>query len=157
MAVPAAPATAAAPVTIISPELSVSVDGAFPRVIGDVLHGNEDPLSTVLVNGTSDTPTVTSTPSASGMDYALAFSGVTIRSRISVTGSTVEFKVTAIEDTAALRVRSFAVPDHTLVSVRSDQPGAALATAAMHTATTGTGDTFTPVTASTPVDRPPPP
>ncbi|MFF3618594.1 endo-alpha-N-acetylgalactosaminidase family protein [Streptomyces sp. NPDC002467] len=160
VAVPAAPATAAAgPVTITSPELSVSVDSAFPRVIGytrraigDVLHGNEDPLSGILVNGTAYTPTVTSTASASGVDHALAFSGVTIRTRISVTGSTVEFKVTAIEDTPALRVRSFAIPDHTLVSVRSDQPGAALATANMHTATTGTGDTFTPVTASTPVD-----
>ncbi|MYT18783.1 hypothetical protein GTW69_00490, partial [Streptomyces sp. SID7760] len=146
-------------VTISSPELSVSVDSGFPRVVGytrratgDVLGGNEDTLSTVLVDGTAYTPTVTSTPSASAVDYALSFSGVTIRSRLSVTGSVVEFKVTAIEDTAALRVHSFAIPDHTLVSVRSDQPGAALATANMHTATTGTGDTFTPVTASTPVD-----
>lgn len=154
----AAPA-AAGPVTITSPELSVSVDGSFPRVIGytrratgDVLGGNEDQLSTVLVNGTSYTPAVTSTPSASGVDYVLSFSGVTVRSRISVAGPVVEFKVTAIEDTPALRVRSFAIPDHTLVSVRSDQPGAALSTATMHTATTGTGDTFTPVTASTPVD-----
>ncbi|MFJ3174109.1 endo-alpha-N-acetylgalactosaminidase family protein [Streptomyces roseus] len=156
----AGPAAAAgAPVTISSPELSVSVDSGFPRVVGytrratgDVLGGNEDTLSTVLVDGTAYTPTVTSTPSASAVDYALSFSGVTIRSRLSVTGSVVEFKVTAIEDTAALRVHSFAIPDHTLVSVRSDQPGAALATANMHTATTGTGDTFTPVTASTPVD-----
>ncbi|MFJ3913943.1 endo-alpha-N-acetylgalactosaminidase family protein [Streptomyces vinaceus] len=167
VSVPAASAAdpagaAGAPVTISSPELSVSVDSGFPRVVsytrratGDVLNGNEDALSTVLVNGTAYTPTVTSTPSASAVDYALSFSGVTIRSRLSVTGSVVEFKVTAIEDTAALRVRSLAIPDHTLVSVRSDQPGAALATANMYTATTGTGDTFTPVTASTPVDPAP--
>ncbi|MET9606895.1 endo-alpha-N-acetylgalactosaminidase family protein [Streptomyces sp. NPDC006512] len=157
---PVAPAPpAAGPVTITSAELSVTVDSAFPRVVGytrratgDVLHGNEDPLSTLLVNGTAHTPTVTSTPSASAVDYVLTFSGVTVRSRLSVTGPVVEFKVTAIEDTPALRVRSLAVPDHTLVSVRSDQPGAALSTATMHTATTGTGDTFTPVTGSTPVD-----
>lgn len=159
VAVPAAPAVAAGPVTITSPELSVSVDSAFPRVIsytrtatGDVLNGNEDTIGAIVVNGTTYTPTVTSTPSTSGVDYALAFSGVTIRSRLSVTGSVVEFKVTAIEDTAALRVRSFAIPNHNLVSVRSSQAGAALSTAKMHTATTGTGDTFTPVTASTPVD-----
>lgn len=159
VAVPAAPAAAAAPVTIASPELSVSVDSAFPRVIsytrtatGDVLNGNEDTLGAIVVNGTTYTPAVTSTPSASGVDYALAFSGVTVRARLSVAGSVVEFKVTAIEDTAALRVRSFAIPSHHLVSVRSSQPGAALSTAKMHTATTGTGDTFTPVTASTPVD-----
>ncbi|MFD8862692.1 endo-alpha-N-acetylgalactosaminidase family protein [Streptomyces vinaceus] len=167
VSVPAASAAdpagaAGAPVTISSPELSVSVDSGFPRVVsytrratGDVLNGNEDTLSTVLVNGTAYTPTVTSTPSSSAVDYALSFSGVTIRSRLSVAGSVVEFKVTAIEDTAALRVRSLAIPDHTLVSVRSDQPGAALATANMHTATTGTGDTFTPVTANTPVDPAP--
>ncbi|MEV7725291.1 endo-alpha-N-acetylgalactosaminidase family protein [Streptomyces sp. NPDC087917] len=156
-AAPAAPTVA--PLTITSPELSVGVDSAFPRVIGytlratgDTLDGNTDPLSAVLVNGTSYTPTVTSTPSASGVDYTMTFSGVTIRSRLAVSGSVVEFKVTAIEDTPALRVRSFAIPEHTLVSVRSDQPGAALSTANMYTATTGTGDTFTPVTASTPVD-----
>ncbi|MCX4782392.1 endo-alpha-N-acetylgalactosaminidase family protein [Streptomyces sp. NBC_01264] len=159
VAVPAAPAVAATPLTITSPELSVSVDSAFPRVIsytrtatGDVLNGNEDTIGAIVVNGTTYTPTVTATPSASGVDYALAFSGVTIKSRLSVTGSVVEFKVTAIEDTAALRVRSFAIPNHNLVSVRSSQAGAALSTAKMHTATTGTGDTFTPITASTPVD-----
>ncbi|MET9319135.1 endo-alpha-N-acetylgalactosaminidase family protein [Streptomyces sp. NPDC003038] len=159
VAAPAAPAAAAAPLTITSPELSVSVDSGFPRVIGytrratgDVLHGNEDAIGAIVVNGTTHTPTVASTPSASAVDYTLTFSGVTIRSRISVAGSVVEFKVTAIEDTAALRVRTLAIPDHHLVSVRSDQPGAALSTATMHTATTGTGDTFTPVTAKTPVD-----
>ncbi|MCX4695302.1 endo-alpha-N-acetylgalactosaminidase family protein [Streptomyces sp. NBC_01408] len=159
VAAPAEPAAAAAPVTITSPELAVSVDSGFPRVIsytrratGDVLHGNEHAIGAILVNGTTYTPTVTSTPSVSGVDYALAFSGVTIRSRLSVAGSVVEFKVTAIEDTAALRVHSLAIPEHHLVSVRSDQPGAALSTATMHTATTGTGDTFTPVTANTPAD-----
>ncbi|KOY54122.1 endo-alpha-N-acetylgalactosaminidase family protein [Streptomyces sp. XY332] len=156
---PAAAAADSAPVTIGSSELSVTVDSAFPRVVsytrratGDVLNGNEDALSAIVVNGTAYTPAVTAIPSASAVDYALSFSGVTVRSRLSVTGSVVEFKVTAIEDTPALRVRTLAIPDHTLVSVRSDQPGAALATANMHTATTGTGDTFTPVTASTPVD-----
>ncbi|WP_329440690.1 endo-alpha-N-acetylgalactosaminidase family protein [Streptomyces sp. NBC_01426] len=156
---PVSAAPQAAPVTITSPELAVRVDPAFPRVVdytrratGDALNGNEDPITTLLVNGTAYTPTVTSTPSGSAVDYVLTFSGVTVRSRLSVTGSVVEFRVTAIEDTADLRVRTLAIPDHNLVSVRSDQPGAALATAVMHTATTGTGDTFTPITASTPAD-----
>ncbi|MGW7057613.1 endo-alpha-N-acetylgalactosaminidase family protein [Streptomyces sp. NPDC054904] len=161
-AAPPAPRPAAAPLTITSPDLSVTVDSAFPRVIGytrratgDALHGNEDPLGAILVNGTVHTPTVTSVPSASAVDYVLNFSGVTVRSRLSVLGSVVEFKVTAIEDTPTLRVRSLSIPDHTLVSVRSDQPGAALSTATMHTATTGTGDTFTPITAGTAVDPTP--
>ncbi|MFI8100585.1 endo-alpha-N-acetylgalactosaminidase family protein [Streptomyces sp. NPDC086023] len=156
------PARAATPVTIGSADLTVRVDADFPRVIGythratgRTLDGNPDPLTTIQVNGTAHTPAVTSTVSAAAVDYTMAFSGVTIRSRLQVTGSVVEFRVTAIEDTAALRVRTFAIPEHTLVSVRSDQPGAALATARMHTATTGSGDTFTSVTANTPVDAAP--
>ncbi|MFJ5547984.1 endo-alpha-N-acetylgalactosaminidase family protein [Streptomyces sp. NPDC093225] len=156
-------AAAATPVTLTSADLAVRVDPAFPRVLdytrratGQVLYGNEDPLGTVLVNGTPHTPAVTSTITASAVDYVLALpSAVTIRARLRVTGSVVEFAVTSIEDTAAVRVRTLAIPDHTLVSVRSSQPGAALATATMHTATTGTGDTFTPVTGSTPVDPAP--
>ncbi|MGW1766568.1 endo-alpha-N-acetylgalactosaminidase family protein [Streptomyces sp. NPDC002073] len=158
-AVPAAASPAAAPVTITSPELSVRVDPGFPRVIGytrratgDVLEGNEDTLGTIVVNGTAYTPSVSSAAAADRVDYTLAFSGVTVRARLAVTGSVLEFRVTAIEDTAALRVRTLSVPDHNLVSVRSTQSGAALATAKMHTATTGTGDTFTSVTGSTPVD-----
>ncbi|RJL31782.1 endo-alpha-N-acetylgalactosaminidase family protein [Bailinhaonella thermotolerans] len=161
--VAAAPAAAsAAPLTISSPALSVRVDDAFPRVIdytdrasGAVMHGNEDPVTRIRVNGADHTPAVTATAATDRVDYTLTFSGVTIGARLSVTGSVVEFRVTKITDTPSLRVRSLAIPGHNLVSVRSDQPGAALATARMHTATTGTGDTFTPITAATPADASP--
>ncbi|MER7762750.1 endo-alpha-N-acetylgalactosaminidase family protein [Streptomyces sp. NPDC097619] len=161
---PPAPATAdaAAPVTLTSAELSVRVDPDFPRVLGytqratgRTLDGNEDPLGTLLVNGIPRTPAVGSVAAADRVDYTMTFSGVTVRARLSVTGSVLEFRVTAIEDTPALRVRTLAVPDHHLVSVRSDRAGAALATTRMHTATTGTGDTFTALTGTTPVDPAP--
>ncbi|WP_436499234.1 endo-alpha-N-acetylgalactosaminidase family protein [Actinokineospora sp. HUAS TT18] len=158
----ATPAAAGTPVAITSPALSVSVDQDFPRVIsytdrasGNVLHGNEDTLTDIRVNGTTYTPTVTSTVAADKVDYRLTFSGVTIDARLSVSGSNVEFAVTSISDTASLRVSTFAIPGHNLVSVRSDQTGAALATAKMNTNTTGTGDTFTAVTATTAADTSP--
>lgn len=148
----------AAPVTITSGTLSVRVDSAFPRVIdynlgGRVLYGQEDTLSQVVVNGTAYTPTVTSTVAADRVDYSMSFSnGATVGVRISVeSGSTLTWRVT----NASASVTSMSVPSHNLISVRSSQSGAALATAKMHTATTGTGDTFTSITSATPADASP--
>ncbi len=147
----------AAPVTISSGSLSASVDSAFPRVIsytlgGSTLHGQEDTLSQVVLNGTAYTPTITSTVSSTKVDYAMSFStGATVNATISVSGTAVEFKVTS----ASSGVMSLAIPNHSLVSVRSTQTGAALATANMHTATTGTGDTFTSITGTTAVNASP--
>ena len=162
--VAAVPATAAesAVVTLTSTDLLVRVDDAFPRVIsytargsGAVLHGNEDVLDKIEINGVQHTPAVTSTVAADRVDYKLTLSGATIDATIAVVGSTVEFKVTGIADTAGFRVNSLAIPGHNLVSVRSDQAGAAIATATMNTATTGTGDTFTAITSTTPADTAP--
>lgn len=147
----------AAPVTISSGSLSASVDSAFPRVIsytlgGSTLHGQEDTLSQVVLNGTAYTPTITSTVSSTKVDYAMSFStGAIVNATISVSGTAVEFKVTS----ASSGVMSLAIPNHNLVSVRSTQTGAALATANMHTATTGTGDTFTSITGTTAVNASP--
>ncbi|MFC7613304.1 endo-alpha-N-acetylgalactosaminidase family protein [Actinokineospora soli] len=145
-----------------SADLQVAVDDAFPRVVsythrasGAVMHGNEDALSKIEVNGVEHTPTVTSTVGTNRVDYRLTVSGATIDAAISVVGSTVEFRVTGIADTASFRVNSLSIPGHNLVSVRSDQAGAAIATATMHTATTGTGDVFTSITSSTPADSAP--
>ncbi|GIG57428.1 hypothetical protein Lfu02_18000 [Longispora fulva] len=170
----ASAAQAGTPVTIASTALSVRVDNAFPRVIdytdtasGFVLNGNEDTLTQVSVNGTAKTPTVTSTVAADHVDYTLDLgAGVSVAARISVAGSTVEFRVTGITDPAAT-IKTLAVPNHNLVSVRSSQTGAAVTTTRMcnahpvylatHTvstcnAATASGDTFTPVTATTATD-----
>ncbi|WP_018347880.1 endo-alpha-N-acetylgalactosaminidase family protein [Longispora albida] len=158
----ASPAQAGTPVTISSGALSVRVDSDFPRVIdythrgtGNVLYGNEDALSQVTINGATQTPAVTSTTAADRVDYTLTLSGgAAIHARISVADSTVEFRVTSITDPNAA-IRTIAIPGHNLVSVRSTQGGTALATTRMHTATTGTGDTFTSLTASTAADSAP--
>lgn len=155
IAVPA-PA-AAAPITISSGSLSVRVDSAFPRVIvytlgGNVLYGQEDTLTQVVLNGTTYTPTISSTPASDHVDYAMSFSnGATVNATISVANSAVTFRVTSVSSA----VNSLAIPNHGLLSVRSTQSGASLATARMYTATTGTGDTFTAVTSSTATDASP--
>lgn len=158
-AVTVATPAAAATVTISSPSLSVQVDSSFPRIIGytdlassAVLHGNEDTLTQVSLNGTAYTPTVTSTVAADHVDYVLNFSnGDEVDATLSVSGRTVEFRVTRILDGPSA-ITSLAIPNHNLVSVRSTQSGAAVATTRMYTATTGTGDTITPVTATTATD-----
>ncbi|MGW1773868.1 endo-alpha-N-acetylgalactosaminidase family protein [Streptomyces sp. NPDC002104] len=157
-----ATATAAGTVTIASPALAVQVDTAFPRVVqytdqatGAVLHGNEDPLTQVNLNGSAQTPTVTSSVTADHVDYTMAFAnGDTVKATLSVSGSALTFAVTSIDD-AAVPVTSLSIPQHNLVSVRSDQPGATVETTRMNTNTTGTGDTFTPLTSGTAVDAAP--
>ncbi|WP_410660025.1 endo-alpha-N-acetylgalactosaminidase family protein [Amycolatopsis sp. lyj-112] len=149
-------------VTLRSGALTVTADSVFPRVVGysdnrrgAKIDGNTDSLSQVVLNGTAHTPEVTSRRSGDRVDYRLTFpsyGGIRIDATIRLRDRTTEFAVTKIADTAANPVKSLSIPDHNLVSVRSDQPGSALSTAKMHNATTGTGDTFTPVTAATPVD-----
>ncbi|MFD6891021.1 hypothetical protein [Streptomyces sp. NPDC059957] len=157
-----APAAAAATVTISSPALAVQVDTAFPRVVqytdqatGAVLHGNEDPLTQVTLNGSAQTPAVTSSVSTDHVDYTMAFTnGDTVKATLSVSGSSLTFAVTSIAD-SAVPVTSLSIPQHNLVSVRSTQPGAAVETTRMNTNTTGTGDTFTTLTSGTTADGAP--
>ncbi|MFD5142238.1 endo-alpha-N-acetylgalactosaminidase family protein [Streptomyces sp. NPDC058401] len=157
-----ATATAAGTVTIASPALAVQVDTAFPRVVqytdqatGAVLYGNEDPLTQVSLNGSAQTPTVTSSVAADHVDYTMAFAnGDTVKATLSVSGSALTFAVTSIAD-SAVPVTSLSIPQHNLVSVRSSQPGAAVETTRMNTNTTGTGDTFTPLTSTAAADTAP--
>jgi len=165
VATTATPAHAGTPVTIASADLRVSVDSAFPRVIsytdvasGAVLYGDEDTLSQVLINGTSYTPTVTATTATDHVDYVLTFGNygnVEIDVTLKVTGRELDLNVTKIADTSSNPVNSLAFPNHNLVSVRSSQAGAALASAKMYNATTGTGDTFTNLTSTTATDASP--
>ncbi|MFC9331001.1 endo-alpha-N-acetylgalactosaminidase family protein, partial [Kitasatospora sp. NPDC057015] len=152
---PSASAAADASTTIASAALSVSVDKAFPRIIsytdsasGNVLNGNEDVLTQIKANGTTYTPTVTSTVASDHIDYVLTFNGDEVDITISVAGAAVDFKVTRIVD-ATNKINSLAIPQHNLVSVRSSQTGAALTTTLMNTNTTGTGDTHTSISSTT--------
>ncbi|WP_263171149.1 endo-alpha-N-acetylgalactosaminidase family protein [Streptomyces sp. SCSIO ZS0520] len=155
---------AAAPAdgVIRSRELEVRVATGFPRVISytdradrAVLHGQEDEVTTVLVDGEEHTPKVGSRLRGDHADYRLDFEGGTrIEVRISVEGRRVDWRVTRIADTEALRVGTLQIPGLALLSVRSDQPGATLLAAKVQLDKARSGDTFVRPVKDTPAAAP---
>lgn len=155
----------AASQTISSSQLTVQVDDQFPRIVqyswnanGAVLYGQEDALTQVKVNGTTYTPNVTfAKPNGSTAQYTLnvASLSVAVSVEIKVVSNTVDFRVTNIAENGSVKVNTFEIPNHNLLSVRSNQAGAAFAGSVMNTAATGNGDTFASVTGTPPVNSSP--
>ncbi|MFI6122730.1 endo-alpha-N-acetylgalactosaminidase family protein [Streptomyces sp. NPDC051064] len=146
-----------------SRELEVRVDPDFPRIVsytdragGAVLHGQEDPVTSVLIDGTARTPRVTSRSGPDTASYTLAFDGGTeIRAEIRVAGRRVEWRVTRITDAPDLRVGTLQIPSLAFLSVRSDQPGAALLAARIQLDKATSGDTLVQITPDTAPDAAP--
>ncbi|MFB8119477.1 endo-alpha-N-acetylgalactosaminidase family protein [Streptomyces sp. NPDC055962] len=146
-----------------SRELEVRVDPDFPRIVsytdrahGAVLHGQEDPVTSVLIDGTARTPRVTSRPDRDRVSYTLTFDGgAEIRVEIRVTGCRVDWRVTRITDTSALRIGTLQFPSLAFLSVRSDQPGAALLGARIQLDKATSGDTLVELTPDTAPDAAP--
>ncbi|MBM7440183.1 endo-alpha-N-acetylgalactosaminidase family protein [Streptomyces sp. HB132] len=146
-----------------SRELEVRVDPDFPRVVsytertgGAVLHGQEEPVTSVLIDGTARTPRVASRSGHDRASYTLAFDGGTeIRVEIRVAGLKVDWRVTGITDTPALRVGTFEIPSLAFLSVRSDQPGAAVLAARVQLDKATSGDTLIELTPGTAPDAAP--
>ncbi|MFH9422626.1 endo-alpha-N-acetylgalactosaminidase family protein [Streptomyces sp. NPDC017529] len=159
----AGPHTTGGETVLRSGALDVRVDTAFPRIVsytdrgtGAVLYGQEDPVTQVLVDGTARTPRVTSRPAADRIAYTLAFDGGTeIDAEITVRGRHVDWRVTRIADTPARRVGTLQIPGLAFLSVRSDQPGAALLAARIDLDKTRSGDTLVRIGPTTPVDAAP--
>ncbi|MFG2719508.1 endo-alpha-N-acetylgalactosaminidase family protein [Streptomyces sp. NPDC048416] len=161
------PARAAGPpageTVLRSAALDVRVADAFPRIVsytdratGAVLHGQEDTVSDVLIDGAPHTPKVTSRPAGDRITYTLAFDGATtIHVEIRVSGHRVDWRVTRIDDTPALRVGTLQIPTLALLSVRSDQPGAQLLAAQLQLDKAKSGDTLVTPTTTTPPDAQP--
>ncbi|OON71722.1 endo-alpha-N-acetylgalactosaminidase family protein [Streptomyces tsukubensis] len=150
----AAPATEA---RLRSADLDVQVATGFPRVIGYTdrrtgarLHGQSDPVTTLLIDGVEHTPKVTCTTRGDRATYTLALEGATIDVGIRVEGTRVTWHVTRIRDTAALRVGTLQFLGNALLSVRSDQPGATLLAARLDLDKAKSGDTLIELTADTP-------
>ncbi|MFD9634426.1 endo-alpha-N-acetylgalactosaminidase family protein [Streptomyces violascens] len=158
-----AAAGTAGEVVVRSVALDVRVDTAFPRIVsytdratGAVLHGQEDPVTDVLIDGAAHTPKVAARPGRDRIAYTLAFGGGTeIAVEIRVTGRRVDWRVTRIDDTAALRVGTLQIPGLALLSVRSDQPGAQLLAAHLQLDKAKSGDTLVTPTATTVPDAKP--
>ncbi|KUL63726.1 endo-alpha-N-acetylgalactosaminidase family protein [Streptomyces sp. NRRL S-1521] len=137
-------------VVLRSARLDVRVAGDFPRVVsytdrasGAVLHGRSEPLSTVLIDEAERTPQVTAVPGGDRISYDMVFDGGTrIGVEIAVKGWQVHWRVTGIADTAALRVGTLRIPGLGLLSVRDDQPGAALLAAKVQLDKAKSGDTL---------------
>ncbi|MFE6401148.1 endo-alpha-N-acetylgalactosaminidase family protein [Streptomyces alboflavus] len=143
-----------------STALEVRVATGFPRVVSytdrksrAVLHGQPDPVGTLLIDDKEHTPKVTATVRGDRAAYTLTLDGGTrIDVEIAVEGHQVHWRVTKIADTAALRVGTLRVPGLALLSVRSDQPGAALLAAKVQLDKAKSGDTLVKLTPDTPAD-----
>lgn len=160
---PADIVSAADTATITSGELHVDVATRFPQVLGYTdaaskarLDGTTTRLTTITLNGTEYT--VSGTSSASGKearDYVLKvpeFGNTVLKARLSVKKNVVSFNITEIKDSAEHQVRTLQLPRMNLVTVSSTQQGSQVSTANLSVDRSVTGDEFTPITASTPVD-----
>ncbi|WP_425506640.1 endo-alpha-N-acetylgalactosaminidase family protein [Streptomyces rectiverticillatus] len=159
-ATPTPPATEA---VLHSADLDVRIDTAFPRIIaythrptGDVVHAQEDPVTSLLVDEKEHTPHVTATVRGDRAAYVLTLGGGTrIDAEIRVDGLLVHWRITRIADTPALRVGTLRIPGLALLSVRSSQPGAALLAARIQLDKAKSGDTLVRPGPDTPADEAP--
>lgn len=154
---------------ISSKQLEVTVDSGFPRVIaykhlgtGSILYGQGQKIEKVIINGTGYTPKVTSKKKSiladKGLRYEMTFpeaGNITMDASLTVSGATVVFRIDKIKDNDAFRVNTIEIPQHSIVSIRSSQPGASLGTALIDANKAKCGDTFRSITAETEVSEKP--
>ncbi|MFB7631559.1 endo-alpha-N-acetylgalactosaminidase family protein [Streptomyces sp. NPDC056149] len=157
----AAPRTA--PTVLRSTALEVRVDPAFPRIVsytdratGAVLHGQETPVTQLLIDGRPHTPRVTQRARTDRATYTLALDGgTTLTVEIAVHDWQVTWRLTDLTETPQLPVGTLQIPGLALLSVRSDQPGAHLLAARLQLDKATSGDTLISLTAHTPVEAAP--
>ena len=160
--------------TLSTDGMDVLVDTAFPRVIqytmkggsaGKVFYGQTAVLDTLRINGVDVKPAVSAQASETeaAITYTMAVKDAASRidavitAEITAAGNTLEFHITDVEyaDPAARTeypIESIEIPDHSLISVRSTQPGADLAAARLGVSTIKSGDYFRAVDDSLNVD-----
>lgn len=152
------------PATLTSTELQVTVDPAFPQVVGyrhlatgESLHGRATTLDTVVLNGTAYQPEVSSEVDAAEARYTLSFPTIdlTLSASLSVEGHVVTFTIDEVTESGSFRVNTIDIPQHDLVSVRSTDAQAQVAAAKVDLSTQRTGDTIYPVTDTTPANAAP--
>ncbi|WP_308638076.1 endo-alpha-N-acetylgalactosaminidase family protein [Paenibacillus silvisoli] len=126
--------------TLSSEQMEVDVDPSFPRVLqyrwkasGAVLHGQEDRLAFVELNGRRFAPSVAATVQAGGSkaSYRLYFYKVQVEMLVTIetADAALTMRITEIEELGEFRIRTIAFPQHGLVSVRDTQEGATVACA----------------------------
>lgn len=148
--------------TLTSRELKVTVGTGFPRVVrythretGAVLHGQEDPVTSLVIDGTEVTPSSVTyrRTHRSSVAYVLSFTGGgRIEAEIAADGAVVTFRVTRIVESPDFHVGTLEIPGLHMVSVRSDQAGATVRTALVNLDKSKEGDTVLTLSADTPAD-----
>ncbi|MEN8127635.1 MAG: endo-alpha-N-acetylgalactosaminidase family protein [Planctomycetota bacterium] len=138
--------------------LGVQVDTAFPRVIqytwketGALLYGQTDTLNQIVINGKPETPDVDFSLRSNAAKYELTCDSCVLNAELKVVNNVLEFRIKSIKEDDGFRVNTIEIPQHSIVSIRSTQPKAVLATALIDADKSKCGDTFTPITASTEV------
>ncbi len=150
--------------TIKSDAMTVTIDEAFPRVVkyelnnGIIMHGQPSILNTLVLNGIDVIPEVSMKRLAENqVEYLMKVRdeahklNVDLTAVLSVVGESVTFEVTKIQNnnptpyTNETTVRTIEIPNHSLVSVRSNETNAQLMATRMSTDTTVSGDTLVPV------------
>ncbi|MET9664223.1 endo-alpha-N-acetylgalactosaminidase family protein [Streptomyces sp. NPDC006475] len=164
-----------APETVLrSRDLDVLVDRGFPRIVsytdrgtGATLYGQQRSVTSLLIDSVARTPQVTARVRRDRIAYTLSFgptggdrsaekhAATEIEVEIRVDGRTVDWRVTRIADTEALRVGTLEIPGLALLAVRSDQPGATLYAARIALDKAGSGDTLITLTPDTPAEASP--
>ena len=151
--------------TLSTDAMDVVVDTAFPRVIqynmkgandGKTFYGQVAPLDTVKINGVSVKPAVTSQVDGSKITYTM-----TLKDEANSIDAVITAEMVAKDNTLTLNitdltygetadkvnhpVESIEFPNHSLISVRSNQTDAELAAARLGSSTIQSGDTFVTV------------
>ena len=150
-------------ITLSSGEMNVLVDTGFPRVIeytmqqgsikGKKMSGQAVKLDTLRINGVDVKPTVKSFRSSDGKKIIYNMTvkdgsnhiDADITAELLVENNVLTFKITEIEsklDRQKYPFESIEIPNHSLVSVQSDQTDANLKGARFGTDTTTRGDEF---------------
>ncbi|MBB3732270.1 endo-alpha-N-acetylgalactosaminidase family protein [Nonomuraea dietziae] len=164
LADPPAPPAVTGAISVSSSSLTVELDPAFPRVLryvagGAVMGGSVAPVTQVTLNGRP----YAVTSALGGNDgrtarYTLTFAdlpGVELDASIGVEDLVTTFRIDAVRDIEAFRVATIDIPGHDLVSVGSDQQGAATAFTKLDSNRTRTADRFAQVTSATPAEQAP--
>ena len=144
-----------------SNQLSVTIDETFPRIVnyqwntsGAVMSANENQLSTVIINGESYAPKVSSNTEDNKILYILTIDEIDLELKlhISIQKNIVSLKFDTITENGVFKVHTIEFPDHGLLSIKSTEKNAQFSGSKMFTAIKGTGDVFEKITKKTPVD-----
>ena len=135
----AAVAQESVPVTLESPELAVTLDPAFPRLIqyrhkadGATFDGQVAAVAAVELNGKAEPCKISfKRHGKSGAEYLLNFpeAKIEITLQVTVLADGVELKTTKIQENGPVKLKTFAFPGNALLTLNSAQPDAAIATA----------------------------